>query len=93
MEVRMDWLQWKKLLMERLKNSLGNHLQTINQDVKIIAPLLTRFQNLVFESRSYLDDLLTNIELVKQEYLKLTIGILRSWNLFILRNCSWNLEK
>ena len=67
-EVKSDWLNWKKMLLERLIQNLENYESRLMDYNLQIEPINEQFRRVVKDSQDYLDDLVKNIELVEQEY-------------------------
>ena len=71
-EVKSDWLNWKKMLLEKLMENLMAYEVRLNDYNNQIEPIISQFKRVVKDSQEYLDDLVRNILLVKQEYYRLT---------------------
>jgi hypothetical protein len=68
LEARADWYPWKQMLFDRMFKNLDVHYEKLEQDYQVVAPLLEQFKQVGVAAKGYLDEVVTNIDIVQQEY-------------------------
>jgi hypothetical protein len=68
LEARADWYPWKQLLFDRMFQNVQSHYENVEKDYETVAPLLEQFRQVGISAKSYLDEVTSNIEFIKQEF-------------------------
>jgi hypothetical protein len=68
LEARADWYPWKQLLFDRMFQNVQSHYEKVEKDYETVAPLLEQFRQVGLAAKSYLEEVTSNIDFIKQEF-------------------------